>query len=54
MDEGFKAMMVELLKQMHLQKDVAVERAERTVVVRVKVARSRVRSGSRMVQKEDQ
>ena len=28
-DGGLRAMMVELLKQMHLQKEVAVERAAR-------------------------
>ena len=33
---GLRAIMVELLKQMHLQKEVAVERAERVGGARVR------------------
>ena len=38
-----RAMMVELLKQMHLQKDVAVERAAKETVVREKRRSARKR-----------
>ena len=42
---GFRAMMVLLLKQMHLQKDVAVSRASRA-------GRRRERKMTKLVQKE--
>jgi hypothetical protein len=43
---GLRAMMVELLKQMHLQKEVAVERAARVVGRRMeRSGRRRARKG---------
>ena len=43
-EDGFRAMMVELLKQMHLQKEVAFERAARVGMRRERrVRRSRGR-----------